>query len=189
MRREMHTMTRLRVLLFSGLCLAVTSTSVDAGWHEFWNRFHLDFHRNNCWPEPFESVDRKATREPFAVMVNNGWRRETTLGRAFFHPESQKLTEGGKHRVHWILTQVPEEHRRIYVSVGFHHLDIDKRMESVQSAIADLVPGAPMPEVIATNVQHHEWSGDYINEIDTKSVETIPKPRLDPFKAAGAGGN
>ncbi len=182
-------MTSFRLMVIGGVCLAMTATSAQAGWHEFWNRVHLDFHRNNCWPEPFESVDREAAKKPFEVMVRNGWRKETTLGDAFFHAESQKLTEGGVNRIHWILTQVPEGHRRVHVSIGRHHKDIEKRIDSVQSTIAELLPGRPMPEVIATNIRFRQASGVYVNEIDTKTVETIPEPRLKPFQAAGAAGN
>ena len=182
-------MTTFRFWLIGGICLAMTATSTHAGWHEFWNRVHLDFHRNNCWPEPFESVDRDAARKPFAVMVRKGWQRETTLGDAFFHPESQKLTEGGANRVFWILTQVPEQHRRIHVSIGRHPDDIAKRLDSVQETVAMILPGKPMPEVIATNVRYRQASGEYVNQIDTKTVETIPEPRLKPFQEAGSGGN
>ncbi|MCA9211589.1 MAG: hypothetical protein KDB27_00870 [Planctomycetales bacterium] len=182
-------MKKLRLFVVGMSWLALTATSTQAGWHEFWNRCHLDFHRNNCWPEPFESVDRAATREPFAAMVTNGWRKETTLGDAFFHPESQKLTEGGMHRVHWILTQVPEQHRTVHVSVGFHPTDIEKRIDSVQTTIAQLMPGQQMPQVLATNIRYRQASGEYVNQIDTKTVETIPEPRLKPFQAAGSAGN
>ena len=48
-----------------GLTIQATSTAQAGGWSDFWDRFYIDTHRNNCWPEPFVRADRQAARAPF----------------------------------------------------------------------------------------------------------------------------
>jgi hypothetical protein len=68
----------------------------QAGWTEFWQRFHLDCHRMRCWPEPFYHSDREAVRAPLTVMKNNGWRSQNTIDSHFFDAETQKLSKAGE---------------------------------------------------------------------------------------------
>jgi hypothetical protein len=181
----MRYMSRRVIGITLGLLVGAATPGLNAGWHEFWNRVHLDFHRNNCWPEPFESIDRKATREPFAAMVSNGWRLQNTLGGEYFEPETQQLTDGGRRQVHWILTNVPEEHRTIYIAEDYDPTAIERRIDAVQQEIARLSPNRPMPAVVATPIPPRGWSADYIDAVDRKIQATIPNPRLPSFKAAG----
>lgn len=118
MQTEMHTMLRVRVSLLAITLGTATLGTVHAGWHEFWDRVHLDFHRNNCWMEPFASVDRRAVRAPFETMNQNGWRTQNTLGYDYFHPETQALTEAGEQKLHMIMSNTPEEFRTVYVAQG-----------------------------------------------------------------------
>lgn len=178
-------MLRVRVTLLT-ITLGVCSFgSVHGGWHEFWDRVHLDFHRNNCWPEPFESIDRRATRAPFAVMVEKGWRTQNTLGYDYFNPETQGLTEAGERKLHMILANTPEEHRTVYISQGFEPNTAEKRIDSVQQALARMLPDQPLPAVVPVQVEPRGWPAEYIDTIDRKVQSSIPNPRLPSFQAAG----
>jgi len=73
------------------------------------------YHVNKQWPWPYVCPDRIAVREPFCIMVNNGWRRENLLGAHHFNPDSNQLTSAGQLRVQWIMTQAPPDHRNIFV--------------------------------------------------------------------------
>jgi hypothetical protein len=119
MQTEMRTMLRVRIPLLSVALALGAIGSAHAGWHEFWDRFHLDFHRNNCWMEPFRSVDRQAARMPFQAMVASGWQTQNTLSSHYFHPETHALNEAGERRIYWIMTHAPEEHRTLYVSQAY----------------------------------------------------------------------
>ena len=53
--------------------------AMKAKWDCFWHRVHVDWHRNNAWPEPFNLVDREAVRVPLATMVDRGWQLQNTI--------------------------------------------------------------------------------------------------------------
>src|SRR5262245_26550816 len=73
------------------------------------------YHANAQWPWPYVCPDRIAVQEPFAIMVNNGWRRQNLLGAHHFIPETNQLNAAGQLRVQWIMTQAPPDRRGIYV--------------------------------------------------------------------------
>lgn len=185
---EMQIMLRVRAFFMAvPLGLAIIG-SANAGWHEFWDRVELDFHRNNCWGQPFVSVDRRATCAPFAAMVQSGWRSQNTLGSHYFHPETQALNEAGERRLFWIITTAPEQYRTVYVA-GTHEADtVERRVDSVQQVLARMLPDQPLPSVLATNREPRSWPAEYIDTIDRRVNATTPDPRLPAFQAAGGGG-
>ena len=65
---------------------------MKAKWDCFWDRVHVDWHRNNAWPEPFNLVDRAAVKTPIAVMVDRGWQLQNTIPDQLFNAETQELT-------------------------------------------------------------------------------------------------
>jgi len=146
---------QVRTLLMATVAVMMTVGSAEAGWHEFWDRVHLDFHRNNSWPQPFSSVDRRATCAPFNAMVASGWRRQNTLGLHYFDRETQALNEAGKRRLHWIMSNSPEQHRTVYVAESHVQDQSERRIDSVQTALAQQLPGQSLPAVI--NKYYHLW--------------------------------
>lgn len=188
MQTEMQIMLRVRALLLAiPLGLAAIGTS-HAGWHEFWDRVELDFHRNNAWGQPFISVDRRATCAPFAAMVQSGWRTQNTLGGHYFNPETHVLNDAGERKLHWILTNAPEQYRTVFVA-GTHEPEAaEKRVDSVQQALTRLLPDQPLPPVLATTREPRGWPAEYIDTIDRKMHSSIPDPRLPGFQTAGGGG-
>ncbi len=168
-------------------CL-LTAGSVHAGWHEFWDRFHLDAHRNNCWPEPFSSIDRRAAQAPFAAMVGSGWRTQNTLSQHYFDRETQQLNEAGERKLYWILSNAPEPYRTVFVAESYQSDESRKRIDSVQQTLARLLPTEPLPPVVATKLEPRGWPAEYIDTIDRKVQATVPDPRLPTFQAAGGSG-
>ncbi len=179
-------MLRVRTALLTCLALLVSLSSAQAGWHEFWHRVHLDFHRNHCWPEPFSTVDRRATVAPFATMEQAGWRMRTTLGKYYFHHETNVLNEAGERKLYWILTNSPEQYKAIYVVQSIDPNRSEQRLDSVQQALARLLPDQPMPAVLPTTVEPRGLPAEYVDTIDRKSRSTIPDPRLPAFRQAGS---
>ena len=47
------------------------------------------YHTNQMWPWPYVCPDRVAVREPFCIMINNGWRRQNLIGATPFYPRNQ----------------------------------------------------------------------------------------------------
>ncbi len=182
-----------------GLALAAGSTffastaAAQEGYHHhggkeltFWQRVHLDFHRNNAWPEPFQSADRAATREYFCIQVNNGWKMQNTIGTFLFNAETQELNRAGELQVKWIVTQAPIHRRAVFVLIGETPEDTQKRVLSVQNYISRIVPAGHLPPVMITHTQAEGASGAYFDAINNAMMQSIPAPRLPA--AAGGGG-
>ena len=139
-----------------------------------------DIKRRNCWPNPFVCPDRQATRIPFAIMVNNGWRRQNMLGNFYFEPKTGQLNEAGKLKIRWILYEAPEQHRVIYVHIGPTTEETAARMASVRSLVVAMVPQSEIPPIMQTKITDDGSPADRIELIDRKYQSSIPTPRLPP---------
>jgi hypothetical protein len=159
------------------LVICVTASPADAGWHEFWRGFKRDFHRSNAYPEPFRYADREAQKAPFRAMIENGWRTENTLTESLFTPENS-LTRAGEKKVHWIVTQSPENRRSVYVISANSRQVTEARLDSVQRYITRVVPEGALPRVVVTTRIPRGGSGDFLNEMHKKYRDSLPAPQL-----------
>ena len=95
-----------RLIVFAVVTL--TTIPLSADWLcDFCNSVARDTKRRNCWPAPFNCPDRQTVRAPFAIMVNNGWRRQNMLGDFHFEATTGQLTEAGKLKIRWIVIRGP----------------------------------------------------------------------------------
>ncbi len=182
---------RKALLFFAimGMAFQCADSANAGGWSDFWDRFHVDTHRNNCWPEPFVRADRQAARAPFAVMTHNGWRQQNTLSDDLFHQETHQLTHAGVIRIRWIVTQNPPTRRVVYVLQGPSKDSTEQRIDAVQQTIARVLPTGDLPPVVLTTKVPLSGSGDYFDQIDRQLRQSIPVPRLPTGgTAAGDGG-
>ena len=109
-------MRRYLIAALAFSIVAVCFQSAKAVWVEDGYRYvKRGYHRNVAWPWPYSCPDRIAVREPFRIMVDNGWRRQNLLGPHHFKTETNELTTAGELRIHWIMTQAPPERRQIFV--------------------------------------------------------------------------
>ncbi|HRX80142.1 MAG: hypothetical protein H6821_01570 [Planctomycetaceae bacterium] len=169
---------------------AVTTSVTQAGWTEFWEGVHLDWHRMNCWPEPFVHADRDLVRQPLLAMTDNGWRMQNTLSDHLFDVEKNTLTQAGALKVRWIVTQAPPHRRTVFVLRGASPDATLARVEAVQESITQLVPQGARPEVLLTDVIPVGGSGDYFDAVDRALKDSIPPPRLPEASGpTGSGGN
>lgn len=167
----------------------VTASVAHAGWNEFWERVHLDWHRMNCWPEPFHHADRDLVRQPLLAMTDSGWRMENTLSDHLFDVEQHTLTQAGALKVRWIVTQAPPHRRTMYVLRGPTPDATLSRVDAVQTAITQLSPHGIRPEVLLTDVIPVGGSGDYFDAVDRALKDSIPPPRLPAAAGPTGGGN
>lgn len=160
----------------------------QAGWDEFWHRSRADFHRNVCWPQPFQAQDRELVRSPLIAMTSAGWRQNNTLSDHFFNQEDQAINQAGEIKVRWIVTQAPPHRRVVFVLRGQTAEATNARVEAVQRAIEKHVPEGPRPEVLLTDIVPPGASGDYFDQVDRQFKESIPAPRLPVMQnTTGAG--
>lgn len=179
-----------RVTILCGITLLVLTVTgnVRADWHSFWHRVHLDFHRNNCWPEPFIYADRVVTRAPINIMMDNGWRLNNTITHQLFSKETQQLTNAGEMKVRWILTQAPNHRRTVFVLRGNSPEQTAARLESVQAFASGVVPEGHA-EVLLTDVIPRGGSGAILDRVSNSYESSAPAPRLPELDNSGGGGN
>jgi hypothetical protein len=175
-------------LLAGGSVFSVPTASAGERWHEFWHRVKVDFQRNNAWPEPFQTADRGATREPFCIMVNNGWKMQNTIGTFLFNPETQELNTAGEAKVKWVVTQAPIHRRAVFVLVGDTPEDTQRRVLSVQAYISRIVPPGHLPPVMLTDREPEGSSGEYFDAIHRATIQSIPAPRLPAAETGSLSG-
>jgi hypothetical protein len=172
------------VALFPSLLPATPAVAgAPDAWHQFWANTKRDFWRNNAWPQPFVETDRAAAVAPFAVMIDNGWRMQNLMGDYHFNPDSQELTNAGKEKIRWILTQVPPPRRTIFVQRGLDREKTAIRVDAVQKIAAQILPQGDLPAVEETNLEPKGWPAEEINNTYTKHLSTAPPPRLPEAKA------
>lgn len=144
-----------------------------------------DWKRNNCWPEPFFCPDRGHVRAPFVAMVDNGWQRQNLLGAFHFEADSGILNPAGEEKLRWILTEVPEHHRTVYVSRGAGPDETAARMASVEKSASQIVREGPIPAIVETSISSGGWPAERVDVINRKFQESTPAPRLPKTDAAG----
>ncbi len=91
------------------------------------------FKDNLRWPHQYVWPSRRGICQSFAIMANNGWRRQNLLGQYHFDPETGELSTAGRVKVQWILTQAPPQRRTIYVERTLDQQQTAGRVEAVQN--------------------------------------------------------
>lgn len=185
-------MRRLIVLFGLALTLGLVTAEADAGWHTmkakwhmFWDRVELDWKRNNAWPEPFNMVDQRATRAPFTIMVDKGWQLQNTISNPLFDSETQQLTEAGRLKVQWILTQMPLQRRNVFVLRGDSEEITQLRLQSVQEAAVSFVGDQGASMVSLTDIVPRGGSGAYFERVQKGYETTSPPPQLPEMESSG----
>ena len=181
-------MGRLAAILAVSLLVSASSVA-QAGWGDFWHRFHVDYHRMSCWPEPFQHADKQVTVQPLIAMTDAGWRRQNTMSDHFFDPQKQVLSQAGKMKVRWIATQAPMHRRTVFVLRGPAPEATAVRVNTVKEYLTELLPEGPRPEVLLTDTIPPGASGDYFDEVDRQLKSSVPVPRLPEMQSTtGSGG-
>jgi hypothetical protein len=169
--------------LFLGLIVLPAATA-SAGEHL--DRFFLDYERMNCWPEPFQSADRAATRSYFALSKEKGWRLENTITDFHFDATTHELNRAGELKIKTIVTEMPANRRVLFVLRNEDGEKTMVRLDSVQRAAARFAPQGALPPVMFTDVAPRGWPADYIDAFGRRYQATIPDPRL-PAAAMDGG--
>lgn len=188
MRRTLLVCSLALMCVLQGSQVQADLHSMRAKWDCFWNRVHVDWHRNNAWPEPFNLVDQQAVRAPIAVMVDRGWQLQNTIPDELFDAETQELTRAGELKVQWILTQMPVRRRTVFVLRGNTPEITELRVKSVEKMAAG-VNGGATTMITVTDIIPRNGSASYSERVNTSFETSAPPPRLPAMEDGGGESN
>jgi hypothetical protein len=136
------------------------------------------YRTNQMWPWPYVCPDRIAVREPFCLMINNGWRRENLLGAHHFIPETNQLNPAGQLRVNWIMTQAPPDRRSIFVERSLDPNVNTQRIAAVQDYATKVALDGRTPPVSGTHLVSEGRPASLVDMTNTKFQQSMPVPVL-----------
>ena len=137
------------------------------------------YHANQMWPWPYVCPDRIAVREPFCIMVNNGWRRQNLLGAHHFNPDTNQLNAAGQLKVQWIMTQAPPDRRSIFVERSLDHKrerPADRCPSGLRDASCRRRPHSA--QVAETSLMFEGRPASVVDATNVKFQQTMPAPVL-----------
>jgi len=177
-------MARIFKLALFAAVAAPMGVSAEAGWWDdniitdFCHSIGRDFHRRNCWPDPFVCPSQRDVENPLAIMVNNGWRRQNMLADHHFDSSTNKLNKAGKAKLYWIITEAPLQHRTVYVHRTISPEKTALRVDDVHKVAAGIAPNGQLPEILETSISARGWPAERIDTIGQKFNASTPDPRL-----------
>lgn len=142
------------------------------------HRIKSGYHRNAVWPWPYFCPDRMAVREPFAIMVRNGWQRQNLLGPHYFDPHTHELTTAGKMHVRWILTQAPPERRQIYIERSVDPSLTAEYVAATRDYASRVSIEGENPQIYETNMMSEGRPAAMVDMINLRYMENQPLPVL-----------
>lgn len=145
------------------------------------------YHRNVAWPWPYFCPDRMAVREPFGIMIENGWRRQNLLGEHHFTPDAKALTKAGELKMQWILTQAPPTHRTVFVERSVDPSVTASRMAAAREYAAVVAVDGQPPQVSETHIVSEGRPASIVDSINVRFQESAMPPVLPAATAINAG--
>ena len=179
-----RTLTALAALAFvAGSIDSASAVFFDDGAHYV----KRGCEQNTMWPWPFVCPDRVSVREPFCLMVSNGWRRQNLLGVHHFNPETNKLTTSGELRVQWIMTQAPANRRDIFVERSLDSSVTAARLATVRDYASQVAIGGAKPQVSETYLVSEGRPASVVDATNVRFQESTPPPVLPSATATNTG--
>jgi hypothetical protein len=176
-------------LLFTAVSFSAAA-DVQAGWFgSTCHDIHHAWHVNNMWPQPYIAPDRRAVKEPLAIMYARGWQRYNLLGEHHFEEGQMKLTPAGLLKIKAILVNSPPQYRTVYVEKGRTRAITDGRVDAIQQAIVDMQVDGPLPGVMASDLIVEGWSSEYADGVNRRYYSSMPQPRLPGSAASTSSGS
>lgn len=151
-------------------------------------QFSHIFHAAHYWPYPYVCQDREYVRSVYHQQMANGWAAQTTLYSYHFNQETNQLSHPGRAHLSWILTEVPEQFRNIYLQKVYEDHINQQRFESVQQALAAMSLGGPVPPVQWRVGSPQGRAASEVQMIQTLDLQNIASPVLGGGTGGGAGG-
>jgi hypothetical protein len=145
------------------------------------------YHANQMWPWPYQCPDRIAVREPFSLMVNNGWRRQNLLGAHHFNADTNQLTTAGELRVQSIMTQAPVDRRNIFIERSLAADTNAARLTAVRDYATQVSTNGRTPQVEETYLVSEGRPAAVVDATNVKFMQAMPAPVLPAATATSTG--
>ena len=172
-------MRRTLVTTLATLVIAGATTSAPAVFFEStYHYIETGRRRNVDWPWPYICPDRVAAREPFEIMIRNGWRRENLMGSHYFNPATNQLTTAGELHVRWIMTQAPPQFRQVYIERSIEPSITAARIAATRDYAGRVTLDGQVPQVFETNMMAEGRSAAMVDFTNVKFMENMPAPVL-----------
>jgi hypothetical protein len=172
------------VVALGGLVTSAEAVWVDDGVHYV----KRGYRQNKVWPWPYVCADRLAVREPFCIMINNGWRRQNLLGPHHFTENSDKLTSAGELRIRWIMTQAPGERRTIFIERDVNPAVTAERLAIARNYAAQVTTDGQLAQVMETHLISEGRPASVVDATNVRFQESLPPPTL-PAATVGLEGS
>ena len=111
-------------------------------------------------------------------MVNNGWRRQNLLGDYHFNEDTNELTQAGKLKVNWVLSQAPPQRRSIYVQRGSNIEETGSRVAAVHEFTSNMSPSVGAVDVNDTHIVAEGHSAGAVDHLFIGFQANQPPPVL-----------
>ena len=180
-------MSRTRLLLVAGFVML--SSAPALAW-DAWNNFWTDWHRNNCWMEPFVYPDRASVSNMFELEIAKGWQVQCLLGEPHFDADNGQISPAGMAKLRTIFSQNPMQFRNVYVERGANEEITAKRLMAAQRAVATMIR-APGSEVLVSDTPFIGSSAEQVNGVNTWALglqKSYPAPQTKAFKEVDSSG-
>jgi hypothetical protein len=173
--------------------LATIATLVIATWASTVSAVFIDttahyiktgYRRNVAWPWPYICPDRAATRDPFEVMIRNGWRRQNLLGNYLFDPATNQLTTAGQLQVRWIMTQAPPTFRQVFIERSIDPSVTAARIAATRDYAQRISLDGQLPQVFETDLMAEGRPANVVDMTNVKFLENMPIPVLPTASAS-----
>jgi len=146
--------------------------------------FRSGYDANVQWPRHYIPPARRSICATYDAMISNGWRRQNLLGEYHFNQDTDELTNAGKLKVNWILSQAPVQRRNVFVQRGSEELQTTARIASVHDYAGNMSPSVGQVDV---NDTHIVAEGHPAGSVDSVFVG-YEANRLPPVLPASSGG-
>lgn len=171
---------RIQSITFALLMVASNSAMAADYWHSFWT----DWHRNNCWMEPFIYPDRASVGNMFEAQISKGWQLQCLLGEPHFDADSSQLSPAGMSKLRTIFSQNPVQFRNVFVERAADDELTTKRLIAAQRAVAGMVH-TPGTEVLVSEMPLIGSPAEQVNGVNNwlvKYEQGIPVPVPKAFQ-------
>jgi len=150
--------------------------------------FRAGYDANKDWPRIYIPPARRSVCSTYDAMINNGWRRQNLLGDYHFNQETNELTNAGKLKVNWILTQAPVQRRSVFVQRGQKELQTTARISAVHDYAGNMSPNVGQVHVNDTHLVAEGHRASSVDSVFVGYDANRAAPMLPAASSAAGGG-